>query len=255
MSTKSTIAHGPNFHFYHEVMDDDHVYLRLETTEFEAGYGRVMVPIPIHIWETIRHLGGAQLDLINYTDENLLVMVEKNVDERIAEYQDLLRNNPEQADFIGLCGSFVFGGADKPREEQVKNGMEHFRQERAHQREIHAAILKLRESQGPSQRILLNLNERQIAADLLIVLIGQLSQEHFATQWAPEIEIRLWDAATGLTDQLKQEGEQARYLSEKCQGWVVWDKAAGKPLYVTLREWEALYCERLTKKIKEKFSQ
>ena len=28
MSTKATIAHGKNFHFYHEVMDDDHVYFR-----------------------------------------------------------------------------------------------------------------------------------------------------------------------------------------------------------------------------------
>ena len=46
MSTKSTIAHGPGFHFYHEVLDEDHVYLELETTSFEAGYGRVMLPIP-----------------------------------------------------------------------------------------------------------------------------------------------------------------------------------------------------------------
>ena len=27
MSTKATIAHGENFRFYHEVMDEDHVYL------------------------------------------------------------------------------------------------------------------------------------------------------------------------------------------------------------------------------------
>ena len=43
MSTKATLAYGKNFHFYHEVMDDDHVYLELDTTQFEAGYGRVMV--------------------------------------------------------------------------------------------------------------------------------------------------------------------------------------------------------------------
>lgn len=133
-------------------MNDDHVYLRLETTQFEAGYGRVTVPIPIHIWETIRHLGGAQLDLINHTDEDLLAMVEKSVDERIAEYKDLLRNDPKQADFVCFIGSLAFGGADESREEQVKNGMEHFRQERDHQREIHAAILKLREAQRSSAR-------------------------------------------------------------------------------------------------------
>jgi hypothetical protein len=29
MSTKATIAYGDNFHFYHEVLDDNHVYLEL----------------------------------------------------------------------------------------------------------------------------------------------------------------------------------------------------------------------------------
>jgi hypothetical protein len=80
MSTKCTIAHGENFHFYHEVLDDEHVYLELETTQFEAGYRRVMLPIPIHIWETIRHLGGAQLDLADKQDDELLAMVETEVD-------------------------------------------------------------------------------------------------------------------------------------------------------------------------------
>ena len=104
MSTKSTIAHGQNFHFYHEVLDDDHVYLALDTTHFEAGYGRVMVPIPIHIWETIRQLGGARLDLVDKEDEDLLVMVEANVHQRIAEYQQALRESPDRARFVNLFG-------------------------------------------------------------------------------------------------------------------------------------------------------
>jgi len=44
-----------------------------------------MVSIPIHIWETIRHLGAARLDLINHTYEDLLAMIEAKVDERIAD--------------------------------------------------------------------------------------------------------------------------------------------------------------------------
>ena len=60
MSTKSTFARGDTFHFYNEVFDDDHVYLEVRGTQFEAGYGRVMIPIPIHVWETIRHLGHRQ---------------------------------------------------------------------------------------------------------------------------------------------------------------------------------------------------
>ena len=147
MSTKATIAYDDTFHFYHEVMDDDHVYLELDTTNFEAGYGRVMVPIPIHIWETIRHLGAARLDFINHTDEDLLAMVEKEVDERIANYQKTLRETPDRAGLYSVFGAFTYGGADEPREQQIARGMEHFQSERQRQRELHAAIEKLRAAQ------------------------------------------------------------------------------------------------------------
>jgi hypothetical protein len=148
VSTRATIAHGKNFHFYHEVFDDSHVYLELEGMEFEAGYQRVMVSIPIHIWETIRHLGAARLDLVNHTDEDLLAMIEAKVDERIAEYQETLRTNPKNsAGWIRLSGALLYGGADESREEQIKNGMDYFLGERQRQREVHEAIIKLREAQ------------------------------------------------------------------------------------------------------------
>jgi hypothetical protein len=147
MSTKSTIAHGAGFHFYNEVLDDDHVYLELETTRFEAGYGRVMVPIPIHIWETIRHLGGARLNLVDKTDEELLAYVEGEVDQRIQEYRAALRKHPKRAGLISLAGGLVYGGADKPRGEQIKNGMDYYQAKRQHQQEVQAAIARLRETQ------------------------------------------------------------------------------------------------------------
>jgi hypothetical protein len=62
MCTKSTIAysHGPDFdfHFFHEVLDDDGVYLELAgaDVQYEAGPGRVLVRIPVEIWEVIRQL-------------------------------------------------------------------------------------------------------------------------------------------------------------------------------------------------------
>jgi hypothetical protein len=147
MSTRATIAHGNNFHFYHECFDDNHVYLELEGMEFEAGYNRVMVSIPIHIRETIRHLGAARLDLVNYTDEDLLALIEANVDERIAEYQEAHRTNPNFAGWIRFSGSLLYGGADKPREEQIKSGMDYYHRERQRQREVHEAIIRLREAQ------------------------------------------------------------------------------------------------------------
>ena len=147
MSTKATIAHGSNFHFYHEVFDDNHVYLELEGMEFEAGYGRVMVSIPIHIWETIRHLGAARLDLINHTDEDLLKMVEDYVDKRIAEYQEAHHQDPDRTGWPRFAGRMLYGAADEPRENQIKSGMEYFHRERQRQREVHEAIVKLREAQ------------------------------------------------------------------------------------------------------------
>ncbi len=154
MSTKATIAYGDNFHLYHEVADDNHVYLELEATEFEASHGRVMISIPISIWETIRPLGGARLELVNHMDEDLLAMVEADVDERIACHEKLLRENPDRAGLASLCGLLVYGGADDPREEQIKSGMEHYRHERERQRTVLAAIKELREAQhseGPAQ--------------------------------------------------------------------------------------------------------
>ena len=147
MSTKATIAHGDNFHFYHEVLDDDHVYLRMQTTQYEAGYGSVTVQIPIHIWETIRHLGGARLDLVDKTDADLLATVQADVDSRIVDYQKALRERPDRASWFRLLGCLPYGGADSPREEQIEKGMEYFRHERQHQREIKAAILALQEAQ------------------------------------------------------------------------------------------------------------
>lgn len=144
MSTKSTIAWNEDFHFYREIFDDEHVYLRLDTTHFEAGYGRVMIPIPMHIWETIRHLGGARLDLVNRSDDELLTLVQKEVDERIAEYQQVARERPERAGLFAIIGSLAYGTADEPRDEQIRRGMEHFRHERQHQQELQARITALR---------------------------------------------------------------------------------------------------------------
>jgi hypothetical protein len=144
MSTKCTIAHGDKFHFYHEVLDDDHVYLELDTTHFEAGYSRVMVPIPIHIWETIRHLGGARLDLVDKQDDELVAMVHSEVDQRIADYRQVASDHPDRAAFASFIGCLPYGKADTPRVDQISNGLEYFRREQQRQREVRARIVDLR---------------------------------------------------------------------------------------------------------------
>ena len=83
MSTKATIAYGANFHLYHEGFDEDHVYLELEGTQFEAAYNRVMVPIPVHVWEVIRQYPGVDLKYADKTDAELRQYVEQEVDDRL----------------------------------------------------------------------------------------------------------------------------------------------------------------------------
>ncbi len=143
MSTKCTIAHGDSFHFYREVMDDDHVYLEMKDVQFEASHGRVMVPIPIHVWEAIRHLGGAEPDLVERTDEELLKMVEENVDRRIEEYAAAERERPRGGGLARVAGLLVYDTADRPREQQIESGMAYFKKERARQMKLRAAITAL----------------------------------------------------------------------------------------------------------------
>lgn len=134
MSTKTTLAYGDKFHFYQEVLDEHYVYLELQGVKYEANYNRVMVPIPIHIWEVIRKLGAPDLSLIGKSDEELLIDVGKYVDERIQEY------NQNPSSLARLSGSLVYGMASDSRAEQIHSGMEAYKARRTEQQEIKAAI-------------------------------------------------------------------------------------------------------------------
>jgi hypothetical protein len=140
MLNTRTLAEGDDFRLYHIVADDNHVYLDLKTSHFAAGYNRVMVPIPIHIWETIRHRGQARLDLVDKTDEDLLAEVRSYVDLRIRCMSIWMQKDPDRAAQIGLIGCSIYGAADEPREAQIEAGMAYIRRERQRQREIKQAI-------------------------------------------------------------------------------------------------------------------
>jgi hypothetical protein len=142
MSTKATIAHGDTFHFYHEIFDEDGVYLQLTGAEFEARSNYVMVRIPIHIWETIRHLGGARLDLVDKTDEELRAWAEERVDEQRRRIEHARATNDVRQ--VTLAEMGLDGGLDTPRDQQVEEELEQYRQERQRQREIKQAIEELK---------------------------------------------------------------------------------------------------------------
>lgn len=87
MSTKCSLTHGPGFHLYREMFDDDNVYLEVEGTHFEAAYNRVMLPIPVHVWEVIRRYPGASYEYTDKTDAELRDEVERSVGGRLKRYE------------------------------------------------------------------------------------------------------------------------------------------------------------------------
>jgi len=133
---KTTLAYGKNFHFYQEGFNNNFVYLELEDAPYDAGYRRVMVAIPIDVWEVIRSLGCVRLDLINASDEELLESVQRKVIRRISEYERVFSTDSEKAALLRFEDALIFGPADDNHEKQVEKGMQHYRMERERQRGI-----------------------------------------------------------------------------------------------------------------------
>ena len=151
MSTKATVAYGKNFHLYKECLDEDFIYLEIEGVQFEASYGRVMMPIPIHIWEVIRQYEGVDLSWADATEEEIVRYVEQRVDERIQEYQQA--ENDKNKRLITLAGSIPYGMADTPRGQQIERGIGYFQNLKEHQLQVKSAITALKqENQDPSTK-------------------------------------------------------------------------------------------------------
>lgn len=134
MSTRSSLAYGKAFHLYTDLMDDgedeDSVYLDITDP---CGHHR-SIKIPIDIWETIRHSGGARLDLVKATDAELLEKASKAVDERLAEYKSEKLKRVKV--WIAFGGSLVLGDIKWSRKRQVANALNYYRGERARQAAI-----------------------------------------------------------------------------------------------------------------------
>lgn len=140
MTVKTTLAYGRNFHFYLQAHENNYVYLELEDVPYEVGYRRVMLALPVDVWETLRGLAATQLDLINASDAELIELVTMKVDERVSEYQRAQSSSTEKADTVRFKNSIMFGAADTPREEQVERGIQYYKLERERQRAIVARM-------------------------------------------------------------------------------------------------------------------
>jgi hypothetical protein len=139
MSTKATIAGGPTF-FYEELCDKENVYLELESTNYSASFGRVMVQIPLHVWEVIRQHTLARYELVDLTDDEIEARTVAQVDEGITGYQAAKAEDPDS--MIAKIESIHW---NKPKEKLLKEWREHYYQERKFQRELRDAVNRLKE--------------------------------------------------------------------------------------------------------------
>ena len=143
MSTKSSIACGPNFHLYREAFEQDAVYLELEQAFFEASPDKVTVAIPVVVWEVIRQYAGADLSWATKSDEEIQQWVENEVDQRIALIQTATANRA----FFRIWGNSAFGSIDDPREIQLERGLAHCFEMRDKQRQLIAQVNELMSNQ------------------------------------------------------------------------------------------------------------
>ncbi|MGK7899322.1 MAG: hypothetical protein AB4372_38325 [Xenococcus sp. (in: cyanobacteria)] len=144
MSTKVTVASGKNFHLYKEILDENFIYLEIEGVQFEASYNRVMMPIPVHIWEVIRQYEGTDLSWASKTDEEIVRYVEQEVDKRIKKLKEA--ENEKSKRLIALLGSMPYGMADTSRQQQIEKGIAYFKSLREHQQQICQAIKELKQT-------------------------------------------------------------------------------------------------------------
>lgn len=84
----------------------------------------------------------------------------------------------------------------------------------------------------------------QIAAAILGRVMGDLSQDCWCAGWLTDLEFHLWAAAHGARSQFtRSDLAQLKYLSAKCDGWIVWHEAAPWRRYVPLSAWEPMFAE------------
>lgn len=144
MSTKSSIAFGEDFHLYQDLLDEEHVCLRLEHVDFESTQDGVTVKIPLHVWEFLRSFPGADLSDAHKTDEDIDHEAAVRVDERLAKCD--AAGNDSALSVLQLGGSLVMGSIDLPRDLQVANYVQYHRRLRERQRAVLDRIDTLKRS-------------------------------------------------------------------------------------------------------------
>ena len=85
---------------------------------------------------------------------------------------------------------------------------------------------------------------------LLVDLIGELSEDCYSTGWSNNIEFELWHLINHKSDEKtlklwRKRGDiealkDLKILQEITHSWAIWDDGAGKPISIMLEDWIAL---------------
>ena len=146
MSTKSTLVYGKAFHLYTEALDDDNIWLELDIpidTPIQLTNNKITIAITTSIWEVIREYTNAEFNLLNRTDEELKIMVEKAVNERKVNYEKAVSEG-KNANMLNLFGLFAYGLASNTIEDQIKEGMAYMLDLRDKQNKLFNAIQEIK---------------------------------------------------------------------------------------------------------------
>jgi hypothetical protein len=141
MNAEKVIASGDEFYFYKEPNNNDQICLKLfGDIDFEASSKSVMIKIPVAVWEAVRQIAAIKFDLVDKNDVELREIVELEVDENSAHRErrqlEKSKKGDRTSNHFTIVRSLVYASSNEPREQQIKNGLDHYQRERARQIEI-----------------------------------------------------------------------------------------------------------------------
>lgn len=140
MNAEKVLASSAEFYFYKESGNDDQICLKLfGDIDFEASSKSVMVKIPVAVWEGIRQIAAIKFDLVDKTDVELREIVESEVDENSAHRErrqlEKSKKGDRNSNHFTIIRSLVYASSNEPREQQIENGLNHYRKKRLFQQE------------------------------------------------------------------------------------------------------------------------
>lgn len=119
MSTKISLATDDQWlHVFVDSFDEE------RNVVIQYGMEGEEVVLPAYVWEKIRQVQTVSLDLLYKTDAELQVIVERNVDRRLAAYEAALKSGDENARILAMMtGDCEWDDPEQSRQEWIFAGL------------------------------------------------------------------------------------------------------------------------------------